>query len=147
MSQHRPYSAEELAQICRQFGEFVTMINHLRHPVTGCPWDLEQSFATLRPYMLEEAQEAVEAMTSGKPKKITDELGDVLLQVVLNAQIARDEGLFDIRAIIANIHAKMVRRHPHVFGTPEERAARSPEQIKKRWYEIKAMEKAMADDE
>jgi MazG family protein len=114
----------------------------LRTPVIGCPWDLAQDHRSLRPYMLEEAQEAAEAMGQDSPEDLCEELGDVLLQVVLNAHIAAERGEFSLREVIASIQQKLVRRHPHVFGSEEERQQRSIEQIGAKWQEIKAAERA-----
>lgn len=82
----------------------------------GCPWDREQTHETLKPYMIEEAYEAADAIDSGDPAKLCEELGDVLLQVVFHAQVAREAGCFDIDDVIRGIADKLVRRHPHVFG-------------------------------
>ncbi len=112
------------------FADFMRTIAALRHPTTGCPWDREQNHRTLRRYMLEEAYEAADAMSAGDPRAICDELGDVLLQVVLNAQIASDEETFTLEDVIRGIDEKMVRRHPHVFGGAAGK-----------WEEIKAAEK------
>ncbi len=114
----------------------------LRTPVIGCPWDLEQDHRSLRKYMLEEAAEAAEAMEGDDPEALCEELGDVLLQVMLNARIASEREEFSIVDVIAAIQQKLVRRHPHVFGSEEERKRRSFEEIGARWQEIKAEEKA-----
>jgi ATP diphosphatase len=118
----------------------VRTIAALRHPETGCPWDLKQDHRTLRKYMIEEAYEASEAMALGDSKEICSELGDVLLQVVLNAQIAQDETTFDLVDVIKGIDEKMKRRHPHVFGSKEDRLE-SSEQVSEQWQEIKNKEK------
>ena len=125
-----------------QFGEFCRTIAALRHPVTGCPWDLEQTHRSLRRYMLEEAHEAAEAMTQGDPKELAEELGDVLLQVVLNAQLGTDAGTFTIEDVIESINSKMLRRHPHVFGDQEAKSRRGKTDIRKNWEQIKASEKS-----
>jgi tetrapyrrole methylase family protein / MazG family protein len=95
--------------------DLVSVTARLRAP-DGCPWDREQSFVSLKRYMIEEAYEAVEAVDGGDPAKLCDELGDVLFQVIFNAQLAREEGLFDIRDVIAGITEKLIRRHTWVFG-------------------------------
>lgn len=95
----------------------------LRDPVTGCPWDVEQSFRSIARYTIEEAYEVLDAIERGDTDDIRDELGDLLLQVVFHAQIAQDQGLFDFSDVAAAIGDKMVRRHPHVFGAPEPGAA------------------------
>lgn len=95
--------------------KLIEIIEILRSP-NGCPWDREQTHKTLRPNMLEEAYEAVDAMDSGDLKHLREELGDVLLQVVLHAQIAKDEGAFDIEDVAQTLNEKLIHRHPHVFG-------------------------------
>jgi MazG family protein len=122
------------------FSKLIGIIADLRDPVTGCPWDLKQSHESLRRYMIEEAYEAAEAMSAGDPGKLADELGDVLLQVVLNAQLALDAGSFTLVDVIDSISQKMLRRHPHVFGTKEEKTQRDLSQISTRWTEIKKAE-------
>src|SRR5258708_39193371 len=82
----------------------------------GCPWDREQTHDTLRPYLIEEAYEVLDALDSGDDDHIAEELGDLLLQVVFHAQLAAQAGRFDITDVIEHIHTKLVRRHPHVFG-------------------------------
>jgi tetrapyrrole methylase family protein/MazG family protein/ATP diphosphatase len=113
----------------------------LRDPAGGCPWDLEQTFASVAPHTLEEAYEVVDAIERGDLPALEEELGDLLLQVVFHAQIARDLGAFDFERVARGIAAKLVRRHPHVFG--EERLADAAAQSL-RWEEIKAAEKAAA---
>lgn len=88
----------------------------LRHPETGCPWDLQQDFASLAPYTLEEAHEVAEAAERGDTEDLREELGDLLLQVVFHSRIAEERGLFDFDAVAEAIAGKLVRRHPHVFG-------------------------------
>jgi nucleoside triphosphate diphosphatase len=100
-----------------RFAELVTVMARLRDPESGCPWDLEQSFETVAPYTLEEAYEVAEAVRKGNRDELKDELGDLLLQVVFHAQMAQDEASFTIDDVIAAIVDKMVRRHPHVFGS------------------------------
>ena len=97
------------------FEEFVQIIARLRAP-DGCPWDRAQTPQTLRRYLLEEAYEALEAIDLEDPRRLKEELGDLLLQIVLQSQIAGESGQFTIYDVIAHIHAKMIRRHPHVFG-------------------------------
>ena len=129
----------ERSDVMAAFADFCDTVAALRHPLTGCSWDLQQDHRTLRRFMIEEAYEAADAMISGDSTAIRDELGDVLLQVVLNAQIARDKGDFDIVDVIQGVNAKMRRRHPHVFGDEQTRAAGH---VPGRWEEIKAAEKA-----
>jgi ATP diphosphatase len=111
----------------------------LRTPETGCPWDLQQSFSTIAPYTLEEAYEVADAIQRGDLNDLRDELGDLLLQVVYHARLAEEQQAFDFGSVVEAITSKMIRRHPHVFGSA---ADRSPDAIKKQWAEIKAAEKA-----
>ncbi len=97
------------------FEKLVKLQARLRAP-NGCPWDREQTHMTLRTYLIEEAYEVLEALESGDDAKFAEELGDLLLQVVFHADIAKGEGRFDVAQVIEGIHEKMVRRHPHVFG-------------------------------
>lgn len=111
----------------------------LRTPGTGCSWDLEQDFASIVPYTIEEAYEVADAISRDDLLDLKDELGDLLLQVVYHARLAEEKQAFDFGAVVEAITAKMIRRHPHVFGAGQ---ARSSEAIKARWSEIKAEEKA-----
>ncbi len=124
-----PYDFDDLLEIMRR----------LRTPETGCEWDLEQSFATIAPYTIEEAYEVGDAIERGDMTDLSDELGDLLLQVVFHAQIASDEDHFTIADVTQAISDKMIRRHPHVFGTGTQRS--SDEQTVA-WEEIKAAERA-----
>ncbi len=105
----------------------------------GCPWDQKQTFESMRKCLLEEAQEAVDAVDNHDMDNLCEELGDVLLQVVMNGQIAKDEELFSIESIIEGVSKKLVRRHPHVFG--DEEVDDSPEKAKEKWQEMKRREK------
>src|SRR5579875_3358397 len=98
------------------FDALVAVMARLRDPQTGCPWDREQTPQTLKKYVIEEAYEVVEAVESGHPDKLREELGDLLLQVIFHAQLASEEGLFDINDVSRGIVEKLIRRHPHVFG-------------------------------
>jgi MazG family protein len=121
-----------------EFEKFCETVSALRHPVSGCPWDLQQTHETLRRFMIEEAYEASAAMTD-HPAALKDELGDVLLQVVLNAKLAEQSGTFSVIDVVKNIDDKMRRRHPHVFaGLKVENTA----EVGKNWADIKAAEKA-----
>ncbi len=123
-----------------EFKSFIKTIAALRHPITGCPWDLEQTHESLRRFMIEEAYEAAESMLpSGSAEERTEELGDVLLQVVLNAQLQADNGEGDIASVVKGINQKMIRRHPHVFA-PSDKAV-TKDEVKANWSEIKAKEK------
>jgi MazG family protein len=97
-------------------GRLLRVMARLRDPESGCPWDLEQSFATVAPYTIEEAYEVADAIGRGDMAELEGELGDLLLQVVYHAQMAKEAGQFDFDAVADGIAAKMVRRHPHVFG-------------------------------
>jgi nucleoside triphosphate diphosphatase len=104
----------------------------------GCPWDRKQTHASLRPYLLEETYEVLEAIDARNDDKLASELGDLLLQVVFHAQLAREAGRFDVAEVIERIHAKMVRRHPHVFGAAK---ARTAGEVLKNWEQLKAEER------
>ncbi len=105
-----------LTENVRSFEGLRAVVAQLRSPDAGCPWDLEQTHETLKRYLIEEAYEALDALDSGEPHKLAEELGDLLMQVVLQAQVAEDGDEFVIEDVIASITAKLVRRHPHVFG-------------------------------
>lgn len=115
------------------FDELVDIIAALRAP-GGCPWDREQTHKSIRKSVIEEAYEMVEAIDGGKPEKIADESGDVLLQVVLHAQIAKDSGEYDINDVTDAISRKMIHRHPHVFG---EVNVKTSDEVRDRWDAIK----------
>jgi len=142
--------ADFMAQLNSTAGieKLVHVVARLRHPTEGCPWDLKQTHQSLKPYMLEEAYEAVEAIdestASGNPANLREELGDVLLQVVLHSQLAQDSGDFNFTDVCNGIADKLVRRHPHVFGEVE---ADSAEAVVKNWEAIKKQEKAEAGKE
>jgi tetrapyrrole methylase family protein/MazG family protein len=123
------------------FAEFVAVIAKLRSP-EGCPWDQAQTHASIAKNMVEEAYEAVHAIETNDVAGLREELGDVLLQVVLQSQIAADEGEFTIEDVVDGINEKIVRRHPHVFG--EVQGVDSPAAVHARWDRIKAAEKASA---
>jgi MazG family protein len=116
---------------------FITTIARLRGP-DGCPWDQEQTHRTLARYLLEEAYEVLEAIHSNDPAKLQEELGDLLLQIVLNAQVAKDEGHFDIQDVADGINKKMIKRHPHVFGDTKVDNAK---QVLMQWEELKDRER------
>ncbi len=118
--------------------KLVDLIGVLRSE-NGCPWDREQTHATLRPNMLEEAYEAVDAINDGDMKHLKEELGDVLLQVILHSQIAKEEGAFDIEDVAKGLHDKIIHRHPHVFGDVK---VNSPEEALLSWDKIKKEEKS-----
>jgi MazG family protein len=119
------------------FEKLVALQARLRGP-NGCPWDREQTHATLRTYLVEETYEVLDALESGDDEKFAEEMGDLLLQVVFHSQIATEESRFTIADVIREIHEKMVRRHPHVFG---DKRAKDAEEVLKHWHQIKAEER------
>jgi MazG family protein len=122
-----------------KFEDLIKTVKALRTPITGCPWDLEQDHKSLRPYLTEEAHEVLQAIDQEDDKKLAEELGDLLLQVVLHSQIATDRGSFGIEEVITAIDEKMIRRHPHVFG---ETKLTSSSEVLKNWEAIKTQEKS-----
>lgn len=124
------------------FDQFVATIAALRAP-DGCPWDREQTHKSIAHNMIEEAYEAVDAIEADDVPHMREELGDVLLQVVLQSQIAADAGEFDIDDVCADVNAKMVRRHPHVFGQAD---AANASEVLDLWDQVKLAEKGSADD-
>lgn len=127
-----------LSPVLEALQRLVTVVAQLRDPETGCPWDLQQTPQSLIPYVIEEAYEVVEAIHIGSQPEIAEELGDLLLQVVLQSQVAQDNGDFDLAVVANGIADKLIRRHPHVFG---ETKADSLEEIHRSWDAIKAAEK------
>lgn len=124
----------------RDISRLLDIMAALRTPVTGCPWDLEQTFATIAPYTIEEACEVVDAIARGDLDELRDELGDLLLQVVYHARMAEEQGAFSFGDVIEAITTKMIRRHPHVFKDADGNIETAG--VKSRWEEIKAEEKA-----
>jgi len=119
------------------FERLVALQARLRAP-NGCPWDREQTHYTLRTYLIEEAYEVLDALQSGDDEKFAEEMGDLLLQVVFHSQIAAEEDRFTVTDVIREVHEKMVRRHPHVFG---DQRAKDAEEVLKTWHQIKAQER------
>jgi tetrapyrrole methylase family protein/MazG family protein/ATP diphosphatase len=117
----------------------LAIMARLRDPRGGCPWDLEQTFASVAPYTVEEAYEVADAIQRGSMTDLAEELGDLLFQVVFHAQMAKEAGAFDFDDVARGIAAKMLRRHPHVFGEAESRTAGEQTVA---WEEIKAEERA-----
>ena len=107
----------------KDISRLIEIMAALRDPATGCPWDQQQTFATIAPYTIEEAYEVADAIARGNLPDLKDELGDLLLQVVYHARMAQEEGGFAFADVVEAVTAKMIRRHPHVFGTEAERAA------------------------
>jgi tetrapyrrole methylase family protein/MazG family protein len=125
------------------FEDLVRVMATLRGP-GGCPWDRQQTHRSLRPYLLEEAYEVLDAIERGDPERLQEELGDLLLQVVFHAQIAAESGAFTIHDVVAHLHDKLIRRHPHVFPDAQGRVAEgvvTPEQVKQRWEVLKRAER------
>lgn len=132
-----PGTPPEAERLQHTWQKLVDVVARLRSP-TGCPWDREQTLESIKPFTLEETYELLEAIDSGNDAEIVEELGDVLLQVVLDSQIAADEGRFDLINVIEGITSKLIARHPHVFGDVE---ARTASEVKQHWDRIKQQEK------
>ena len=124
----------------RDISRLIEIMARLRTPGTGCPWDLEQDFATIVPYTIEEAYEVADAIARGDLDDLCDELGDLLLQVVFHARMAEEQNAFSFGDVVEAVTTKMVRRHPHVFADKDGRL--TPSGVKGAWERIKAEEKA-----
>ena len=122
----------------RDIARLIEIMAALRTPKTGCPWDLEQDFASIAPYTIEEAYEVADAIARGDLADLRDELGDLLLQVVFHARMAQEQGAFDFADVVEAITTKLIRRHPHVFGDARDL---SPDAVKALWETIKTEEK------
>jgi ATP diphosphatase len=122
----------------RDIARLLEIMAALRTPETGCPWDLQQDFASIAPYTIEEAYEVADAIERGDLDHLKEELGDLLLQVVFHARMAEERGVFDFGAVVEAITSKLLRRHPHVFGGL---GRRSPAEVEGLWARIKAEEK------
>ncbi|MCP4559522.1 MAG: nucleoside triphosphate pyrophosphohydrolase [Bosea sp.] len=122
----------------RDIERLIEIMAALRTPGTGCPWDLEQDFASIAPYTIEEAHEVADAIARGDLVDLKDELGDLLLQVVFHARMAQEQGSFAFPDVVEAITTKLIRRHPHVFGDARDL---SPAEVKALWGQIKAQEK------
>jgi ATP diphosphatase len=127
-----------LMQPSRDVNRLLEIMSALRSPATGCAWDLEQTFETIVPYTIEESYEVADAVARGSMNDLKEELGDLLLQVVFQARIAEELGVFDFGDVVEAITQKMIRRHPHVFGGTREL---SPDEVKGLWENIKRDEK------
>ena len=134
-------SGSEVFQHQDSLRRLENLVARLRDPAEGCPWDLEQTHQSLTPYVLEEAHEVADAIRHGDDQHLKEELGDLLLQVVLHARIAEEDNRFDLNAVAAGISDKLVRRHPHVFADAE---ARDSAAVRISWEAIKAQERAGA---
>jgi len=124
----------------RALAALLALMARLRDPEHGCPWDREQSFASIAPYTIEEAYEVADAIEHGDREHLREELGDLLFQVVFHARMAEERGWFDFAAVATSIHDKLVRRHPHLFAG----AALAPGDLVRVWEEQKAQERAAA---
>ncbi|MBD1890642.1 nucleoside triphosphate pyrophosphohydrolase [Coleofasciculus sp. FACHB-SPT9] len=134
-----PESAHPMPQTALEaLQQLIEVVAQLRSPNGGCPWDLAQTPQTLTPYVIEEAYEVVDAIRTGDKDAIAEELGDLLLQVVLQAQIASESGQFSLTDVVQGLTQKLIRRHPHVFGEVE---VESAEEVHENWQKIKAAEK------
>lgn len=121
------------------------LMARLRDPNGGCPWDLEQTFASVAPFTIEEAYEVADAIDRNDPQQLRDELGDLLFQIVFHSRMAEEAGLFDFSSVATSIHDKLVRRHPHVFAQEDDKAPREGiEAVSRNWEELKARERAMS---
>jgi nucleoside triphosphate diphosphatase len=139
----RMSDSERMTEIRQRFLTLVEIMQRLRGP-SGCPWDRKQSFDTLKSYLLEETYEVLDAIDKRDWPELAEELGDLLLQPVFIAQMAAEQGLFDIGDSLEAINSKLVRRHPHIFGSA---TAETAEDVKKRWDEIKKEEKTLKGHE
>ncbi|MBC8121761.1 MAG: nucleoside triphosphate pyrophosphohydrolase [Gemmatimonadaceae bacterium] len=132
-------SSEDQEQVLQAINALVDVVRRLRDPVRGCPWDLEQTPLTLCQYIIEEAYETVDAIETAGASAVEEELGDLLLQVVLQAQIYSETGTFGLAEVAEGITRKLIRRHPHIFGDVQ---VNGSEDVRRNWEEIKAREKA-----
>ena len=123
----------------RDIARLLEIMAALRTPGSGCPWDLAQNFATIAPYTIEEAYEVADAIARGDLHDLRDEIGDLLLQVVFHARMAQEQGAFDFGDVVQALTEKLVRRHPHVFGTAQ---GLTPKAVEGLWERIKAQERA-----
>ncbi|OOY20767.1 nucleoside triphosphate pyrophosphohydrolase [Thioclava sp. DLFJ5-1] len=133
---------DDTGDAAHQFTRLTAIMECLRDPESGCPWDLEQDFASIAPYTIEEAHEVADAIARQAWSELPGELGDLALQVVYHAQMASEDGRFDISDVLRAINAKMVARHPHVFG--DESREKSAAQQTADWEAIKAAERKAA---
>jgi len=120
-----------------QFARLVDIIAKLRGE-NGCPWDKEQTLQSLKPFLIEEAHEVIEAIDNEDPEGLKEELGDVLMQVVMQAQLAKEQGMFDIEDVLSHVCEKLIRRHPHVFGNLK---FNNSQEVIAHWKIIKKKEK------
>lgn len=130
---------EQDVRAAKAFLLLVDIMAKLRDPRDGCPWDIAQTFESIAPYTIEEAYEVAEAIAQGDRPALCEELGDLALQVVYHARMAEEEGAFTVADVLDAINAKMIRRHPHVFG---DGVVRTAEEQTRNWEEVKAQERA-----
>src|SRR5437660_11347493 len=123
----------------RDISRLIEIMAAFRTPGTGCPWDLEQDFASIAPYTIEEAYEVADAIARGDLADLREELGDLLLQVVFHARMAQEQGAFEFAEVVDALNEKLVRRHPHVFGDAERL---TPSAVEGLWEHIKTQERA-----
>ena len=128
----------------KDINALLKIMARLRDPQAGCPWDLQQNFASIAPYTVEEAYEVADAIDRNDLVELKDELGDLLLQVVFHAQMASEQGAFDFGDVVASISNKMIRRHPHIFGDTEVGGAG---EVSDNWEAIKRRERAAKGDQ
>jgi XTP/dITP diphosphohydrolase len=138
------YQNQKHTETLAALQELIEVVAKLRSPDGGCPWDLAQTPETLTPYVIEEAYEVVDAIKGGDKEAIAEELGDLLLQVVLQAQIAGEYGQFSLENVTKGITQKLIRRHPHVFGDV---SVSGVDEVRQNWEQIKAQEKGESSPE
>lgn len=127
-----------MKRVMKEFRDLIDVLSKLRHPETGCPWDIKQTRETLVPNFIEELYEAVEAIENKDMDDLKEELGDLMLHIVFQAQISAEEGLWDIHDVLNAINTKLIRRHPHVFG---DQVLSDSYEVKMNWERIKKREK------
>ncbi len=142
MEQPTPPPLTDKPTVAERFVRLVEIMERLRGP-EGCPWDRKQTRESLKPYIIEEAYEVLEAMDEA-PEALQDELGDLLFQILFHAELSREEGAFDITDVLTNITDKMIRRHPHIFGSA---SAETPEEVLLHWEEMKLAEQGVRPKE
>src|SRR2546426_858255 len=135
----RTFAMQAAIQASRDLSRLLEIMAALRTPGTGCPWDLEQNFATIAPYTIEEAYEVADAIARDDLNDLREELGDLLLQVVFHARMAQEQGVFDFADVVQTLTEKLIRRHPHVFGDAR---GLSSEAVEGLWEQIKSQERA-----
>jgi tetrapyrrole methylase family protein/MazG family protein len=135
MKQRQPLPPTDKPTVAERFSRLVEIMERLRGP-DGCPWDRKQTRESLKPYIIEETYEVLEAMDES-PDLLKDELGDLMFQILFHAELSREAGDYDIADVLANITDKMIRRHPHIFGSAD---AETPEDVILHWEEIKLLE-------